>query len=88
MPLPFTSTLVQTLQARLEPTVVEPLVRLQSNGRLLSLPTNIRLRCKYLAVENTLGYYDTAIVSFIVQTPSKNVIDSDKYCTYLGYLGR
>jgi hypothetical protein len=40
-----------------------------------------------MAVAHTLGYYDTAIFSFIVQTPSKNAIDSDKYCTYLATLG-
>jgi hypothetical protein len=31
------------LQARLEPTKVEPLTRLHSNGKLLALPTNIKI---------------------------------------------
>jgi hypothetical protein len=52
-------------------TRVEHLSKLHSNGRLLALPANIRLRWKGMAVANTLAYYITATItavkSFIVQ---------------------
>jgi hypothetical protein len=44
---------------------------------LLVLPTNIRQGWKSMQVENTLAYYNTAIItavkSFIVQAPSCSV---------------
>jgi hypothetical protein len=42
--LPFTSTLVQYLQARLEPTRVDHVMGLKWDGRLLAVFANIRLR--------------------------------------------
>ncbi len=64
-PLPFTSTLDLYLQARLEPTKVEPVMVHPTNGILLELPL--------MAIVNTLAYYDTATImavkSFIAQTP-------------------
>jgi hypothetical protein len=36
--------------------------RLHSNGRLLALPTNIRLWWELKVVENTSAYYDTATI--------------------------
>jgi hypothetical protein len=54
---------------------VEHLTKLHSIGRLLSLPANIRLRWKGMAVANTLAYYVTATITavkiFIVQAPGK-----------------
>jgi hypothetical protein len=45
---------------------------------LLVLPTNIRLGWKSMQVENTLAYYDTAIINavkmFIVQAPGFNPV--------------
>jgi hypothetical protein len=49
----------------LEPTRVEPLAGLHSNGRLIALPTNIRLGWKKMEKANTLAYYDTAIITVI-----------------------
>jgi hypothetical protein len=50
---------------------VKHLTKLHSNGRLLALPANIRLRWKSMAVANILAYYVTATItavkSFIVQ---------------------
>jgi hypothetical protein len=55
----------------MEPTRVELLIGPHSNGRLLALPTNIRLGFKWMAVANTLAYYDAATIiavkCFIVQ---------------------
>jgi hypothetical protein len=45
VPLPFTYALVLYLWAMLEPTRVEALAALHSDGRLLALPANIRLGC-------------------------------------------
>ena len=46
---------------------------LQSYGRLLDLPSNIRLGWKWIEVANTLAYYKTttitAVKGFIVQAP-------------------
>ncbi len=54
---------------------MEHLTKLHSNGRLLALPANIRLRWKSMAVANTLAYYIkatiTAVKSFIVQAAGK-----------------
>jgi hypothetical protein len=51
------------------------LKELQSNGRALTLPTNIRLGWKWLAVANTLAYYNmgtiTSLKSFNVQAPGE-----------------
>jgi hypothetical protein len=41
--LSVTFSLVYYLQARLEPTIVEPFTGLRYNGSLLALPTNIIL---------------------------------------------
>ncbi len=43
LPLAFISILVLYLQARLEPSRLEPLKGVYSNGRLFALPTNARL---------------------------------------------
>jgi hypothetical protein len=57
----------------MELTRVEPLKRLHSDGRLLTMPANIIQEWKWMAVENTLAYYDmrtiTAVISFTVQAP-------------------
>jgi hypothetical protein len=49
---------------------------LHSNGRLLSLPANIREGCKCLALTNTPAYCNTATImaakSFIVKGPAVN----------------
>jgi hypothetical protein len=78
--LPFTSTLVKYLWARLEPTRVEPLIGLHSNGRLLALPRNITLGYKKMKVANTLAYCDratiTALKIFIVQTLGTDVVSN------------
>ncbi len=50
---------------------------LHSYGRLLALPTNIRLRYKRVVVQNTLAYYDPATITsvkrFIVEAKSQFV---------------
>jgi len=49
---------------------VEFLIAHHSNGRLVTLPTNIRLWWHGIAVTNTLAYYDMATITtkfFIVQ---------------------
>jgi hypothetical protein len=71
LPHPFTSTQVSCLQAKLELTIVDHHMELYSNGRLLALPTIIRLIWKGREVANTLAYYNTAKITvvkrFIVQ---------------------
>ncbi len=71
--MPFTSTLVSHLQAKLEPTTALPHMGLHSNGRLLALPANVRLGWKGRPFTNTLAYYNiatiTTVKSFIAQTP-------------------
>ncbi len=66
-----TSTLAWYLKARLEHTRVEACTGLSSSGRLLAVPTNIRLGQNWLPVANTLAYYDASkimvVKSFIVQ---------------------
>jgi hypothetical protein len=61
------------LQARLEPTRIEPLTGLHSIGSFLAFPTNIRLEWKRKAVVNTLAYYDmdkfTALEKFKFRPP-------------------
>jgi hypothetical protein len=56
---------------------VEPLTGLHSTGNLLTLPKNIKLWCKYVAVANTLDYYDVttimAVKGFIVQAQGANI---------------
>jgi hypothetical protein len=41
---------------------VEPLTGLRLNGRLLVLPTNVRLEWKGMEVANTLVYYNMAAI--------------------------
>ncbi len=59
---------------------------LHSNGRLLALPTNIRLGWKWMEEANTLAYYYTAritaIIGFIVQAPGTNVINNIFFIAY------
>ncbi len=38
-------------------------------GRLLALPTNIRIGWKWKEMTNRLAYYDTAVKSLIAQAP-------------------
>ncbi len=77
MPLSFTSTLVEYCgQGLIEPTRMDLLIRLHSNGRFLALPSNVRLVWKWVQVANTLTYYDaatiTAVRSVIVQVSVGN----------------
>jgi hypothetical protein len=69
LPNHITSTLVYYFQARPEPTRVESLMGLYSNGMILALPTSIRLGQTWIEVTNTQAYHDkatiTAIKSFI-----------------------
>ncbi len=65
LPLPFISTLVKYLHARLEPTSVELLTGLDSSGKLLVLPAIIRLGWKKMAVANTLAYETTATITVV-----------------------
>jgi hypothetical protein len=48
---------------------------LHCSGRLLPLPTNIRLKFKRMALTNTLAYYEmatiTSVKSFMVQAPGQ-----------------
>ncbi len=44
----------------MEPTAVEPLKILHTNGMLLALPTNTRLGLKWMEKADTLDYYDMA----------------------------
>jgi hypothetical protein len=55
--VPVTFNLVLYLLVRLEPTKVEPLLGLHSDGRLLALATNIRV-----SVTNTLAYCVTILI--------------------------
>ncbi len=61
--LTFTSALVQYV-------VVELIMELHYEGRLLALPTNIILEWKCMGVTNILAYFDratiTAALSFII----------------------
>jgi hypothetical protein len=56
------------------------LMVLHSNGRLLALPTNIRLGWQEMALASTLAYCVTATVmavkSFTVQAPAHFVLES------------
>jgi hypothetical protein len=51
---------------------------LQSKGRLVALPSNIRLRWKQLKLTNTLAYHDRKLIRalkcFIPQGPGVNLI--------------
>jgi hypothetical protein len=58
MSLSVTSTLVYYVHKWLDPTRVEPPMRLQFYGRLRGLPANIILGWKQLTVANTLAYFD------------------------------
>jgi hypothetical protein len=63
LPLTFTTTLVQYLQAKLELTRVEPLIRLHCNGRLIALPANIGLRWKVSGKHSSV--FCTAIITVV-----------------------
>ncbi len=84
LPLPFTSTLVQYLWARLELTKAETLTGLHTNCKFLDLPTNIRLRRERIVLANTLVHYNmatiTVVKSFIVQAPSLTFINRPGVC--------
>jgi hypothetical protein len=54
------SSLVQCLEVRLEPKLMRHLSDAPLMGRLLDLPTNIRLNRQYLPETNTLAYYENA----------------------------
>ncbi len=43
--------------------IVELLIGLHSNGRLLALLVNVRRGWKGLTVPNTLAYYDLALIT-------------------------
>jgi hypothetical protein len=61
----------------LEPTRAETLVLVDVKGMILDLSAINRLRLKWLTVTNTLGYYDTELVTavkIIVETLGPNVI--------------
>ncbi len=58
-----TSTLVQYLPTRLEPTKVELLKALHSNGRLPALPTNIILWLQGMKMPNPLAYYNMGTIN-------------------------
>jgi hypothetical protein len=49
--------------ARLDLTRVEPLTGLHSNGRLLALPANVRIRWKLIAASNNIAYNNTATIT-------------------------
>ncbi len=53
------------MQARMELTRAEPLMRLNSNDTLLALPTNIRLGKKSLTLANTLAYFYTTTFTVV-----------------------
>jgi hypothetical protein len=57
MGLATNSSLVYSLRVWPAPTQVERLSSTPLKGRLLALPTNIRLRWKVLIRTNTLAYY-------------------------------
>ncbi len=57
-----TSTTVYYLPARLEPTLVKPLARIHSKGKLLALPTYARLGTK---MANTLAYCNTGLIAAV-----------------------
>jgi hypothetical protein len=46
-------------------TRVEPLTRLHSDGRLLSLLVNIRLGWERMVLANALGYYNLATITYV-----------------------
>ncbi len=66
LPVPLTSTLVLYLWARLEPTRVEQsITRLHCNSKLLALPSNFKLRWKWMALANTLAYKDLVTITVV-----------------------
>ena len=87
LPQLVTSTLGKQLQARLELTRVEPLTWFDSDGLRQDLPWNISVGWKWLTLENTLAYYDTAkitaVKSFIVQAPGWKSHERDKHSSLL-----
>ncbi len=46
-------------------TRVKPLKGPHANGKLLGLTENIKLEWKWMAVANTLAYYDTATITAV-----------------------
>jgi hypothetical protein len=48
-----------------EPIEEQPHSVLHSNGRLLALPTNIRLGCEWLPVTNTSASYGTKLITTV-----------------------
>jgi hypothetical protein len=59
--------------ARLEPSRVEYLTELYSNGKLIALPGNIRLLWESLEMANTLAYYNTPKI-MVVESFSQHFI--------------
>jgi hypothetical protein len=49
----------------LEPTREEPRTRLDSNGRHLTLTSNIRLGWNWKGVEDTLAYFETSTITAV-----------------------
>ncbi len=66
------------MQVRLDPTQVKHLLAAPIPGRLVTLPTNIRLGWKDLPGTSTLAYYElsqiTVIKSFKTLGPGANVM--------------
>jgi hypothetical protein len=58
MSLSVTSTLVYYVHKWLDPTRVEPPMRLHFYGRLRALPANIISEVEVTDSENTLAYFD------------------------------
>ncbi len=59
--------------ARLEPSRVECLTELYSNGKLIALPGNIRLLWESMEMANTLAYYNTPKI-MVVESFSQHFI--------------
>ncbi len=55
-------------------------MELHSDGRLLALPTNIRLGWKQLEVANTLAYYDTTIIMDVKVLYYRHLVSIRKKC--------
>ncbi len=72
------SNLFYCLIEKLEPTQLKQLLGFPLLGRLLALPTNIRISWKGLAGTSTLAYYENSLItnkkSFITLTLGPNVI--------------
>ncbi len=66
----------------LDHNIVEPFMGLQSNGRLLALPTFIRLKWKLMEVAKTLAYYDTVTITAVKSLYYKNYY-SRNLCSFV-----